>query len=294
MTGEGRREGDDSDRNALADLDHPEPNHTPRPRGPASPAAGWLAARRAPWHRRRVATFTRGDTSIHYEVHGTGHPVLLLAPGGMRSSISFWDKAPFHPVRELSAQFRVIAMDQRNAGQSRAPVSASDGWRTYASDSVALLDHLAIERAHALGMCIGGALALGLAVAAPDRVTAAVLEQPIGLADDNREAFQKMFDGWAEELLRTRPDVSPAAIAGLRANFYGGDFVFSTTRDEVAACSVPLLVLRGNDLYHPTTISEEIARIAPRAELVTSWKEGDDLVRAAARIKAFFTLHTTR
>ena len=39
----------------------------------------------------------------------------------------------------LSPHFRVIAMDQRNAGASRAPVSADDGWHTYTRDQLALL-----------------------------------------------------------------------------------------------------------------------------------------------------------
>jgi pimeloyl-ACP methyl ester carboxylesterase len=239
-----------------------------------------------------VPNFVHGDTSIHYEVYGTGHPVLLLAPGGMRSSIPFWDLAPFHPVRELSGQFQVIAMDQRNAGQSRAMVSAGDGWQSYTSDHVALLDHLSIESCHILGGCIGGAFCLGLIAAAPTRITAAVLQQPIGLAGDNRAAFQKMFDAWAEELVQTRPDVTAEALAGLRKNLYSGDFVFSATRDDVKTAGAPLLVLRGNDVYHPEETSDEIDRIAPRAELIASWKEGSDLVRAVARVKSFLATHT--
>jgi pimeloyl-ACP methyl ester carboxylesterase len=239
-----------------------------------------------------VPTFFRGDTSIHYEVYGTGHPVLLLAPGGMRSSIPFWDLAPFHPVRELAGQFQVIAMDQRNAGQSRAPVRATDGWPSYTSDHVALLDHLGIENCHLLGGCIGGSFGLALLVAAPARITAAVLQQPIGLGGDNREAFRKMFDTWAEELVQARPDVTAEALAGLKSNLYDGEFVFSASREELRVARAPLLVLRGNDLYHPPETSEEIARIAPRAELISSWKQGDDLARAVSRVKSFLATYT--
>jgi pimeloyl-ACP methyl ester carboxylesterase len=239
-----------------------------------------------------VPTFVRGDTSIHYEVYGTGHPVLLLAPGGMRSSIPFWDLAPFHPVRELAGQFQVIAMDQRNAGHSHAPVGANDGWSSYTSDQVALLDHLGIASCHVLGACIGGAFCLALVAAAPSRVTAAVLQQPIGLGGDNREAFRKMFDAWAEELVQVRPDVTPEALAGLKSNLYDGEFVFSVSRNEVRTARCPLLVLRGNDLYHPAETSEEIARIAPRAELVSSWKQGGDIARAVSRVKTFFSAYT--
>ena len=239
-----------------------------------------------------MPTFVRGDTSIHYEVYGTGHPVLLLAPGGMRSSIPFWDLAPFHPVRELAGQFQVIAMDQRNAGQSRAPVGATDGWPSYTSDHVALLDHLGIQSCHLLGGCIGGAFCLALLAEAPARITAAVLQQPIGLGGDNREAFGKMFDAWADELVRSRPDVTAEALAGLKSNLYDGDFVFSVSRNEVRTARAPLLVLRGNDLYHPAETSEEIARIAPRAELISSWKEGGDLARAVSRVKSFLATYT--
>ena len=238
-----------------------------------------------------MPTFVRGDTSIHYEVYGTGHPVLLLAPGGMRSSIPFWDRAPFHPVQELAGQFQVIAMDQRNAGQSVAPVSASDGWPSYTSDHIALLDHLGIATCHVLGGCIGGAFCLALVAAAPGRITAAVLQQPIGLGEDNRAAFHKMFDAWAEELVQVRPDVTPEALAGLKTNLYDGDFVFSVSRNEVRTARAPLLILRGNDLYHPAETSEEIVRLAPRAELVANWKQGNDLVRAVSRVKSFLATH---
>jgi pimeloyl-ACP methyl ester carboxylesterase len=239
-----------------------------------------------------MPTFARGDTSIHYEVHGSGHAVLVFAPGGVRSSIPFWDKAPFNPVRELSDRFKVIAMDQRNAGQSRGPVAASDGWGTFTSDHLALLDHLGVEKCHVLGMCIGCSFCLGIAGAAPERITAAVLEQPIGFSGTNRPLFHQMFDGWIEELAKTRPDLARPALVAMRDTMYEGDFVFSATRDDVRKCAVPLLVLRGNDPYHPAEISEEVARIAPRATLVPSWKEGDDLPRAIARVKAFLEEHT--
>jgi hypothetical protein len=67
--------------------------------------------------------------------------------------------------------------------------------------------------------------------------------------------------------------------------------VFSVSRESLAACPVPLLVLRGNDVYHPAPISEEIVRLAPRAELVHDWKTGDDLARAVARVRSFLSEH---
>jgi pimeloyl-ACP methyl ester carboxylesterase len=241
-----------------------------------------------------MPNFVHGDVSIHYEVYGDGYPVILFAPGGLRSSLPFWDMMPYHPVHELEGDFQVIAMDQRNAGQSRAPIAPTDGWPTYVADHVALLDHLAIPSCHILGGCIGGAFCLALAAAVPDRISAAVLQQPIGLSPENRVAFQKAFDKWGDEISAARPDVEASALAGLRENLYGGDFAFSVRREDVKRMQVPLLVLRGNDLYHPPEISEEIVQLAPRSELVSAWKEGDEVPAAVARVKAFLAEHTPR
>ena len=238
-----------------------------------------------------MPTFTRGATEIYYEVHGSGHPLLLFAPGGMRSTISLWERPPYHAVHEFSGEFRVIAMDQRNAGASRAPVTAGDGWHSYTEDHLALLDELGVERCHLLGGCIGGAFALSLMARAPERVSAAILQQPIGFDGTNRAVFYDLFDGWAKELLERRDDVKPEALPAFRSRMYDGDFVFSVTRDAVRNCPTPLLVLRGNDVYHPASISEEIARIAPHAELVQSWKTGTEAQHAIARMHAFLTKH---
>src|SRR6266545_1991454 len=102
-----------------------------------------------------MAELTVGDTRLHYEVEGDGYPVLLLAPGGMRSTIEMWNRMPWNPRSSLRDWYRVIGMDQRNAGASHAPVRATDGWDTYAQDQLALLDHLGVEQCHLIGMCIG-------------------------------------------------------------------------------------------------------------------------------------------
>jgi pimeloyl-ACP methyl ester carboxylesterase len=239
-----------------------------------------------------MAVFARDDVRLHYELRGEGFPVLLFAPGGMRSAASFWARSPWNPVEVLSTRFRVIAMDQRNAGESRAGVTAADGWSVYADDHLSLLDHLGVERCHVLGGCIGGSYGLGLIRRAPQRVAAAVLQQPIGLAGGNRAAFFEMFDGWARELAQARRDVPASVWERFRENMYGGDFVFSASRAEVAAMATPMLVLMGNDLYHPEETSREIAALAPHAELIERWKDADALAAAVARVQSFLTQHT--
>ncbi len=239
--------------------------------------------------------FKRGDVSLYFEEFGSGYPILLFAPGGMRSSIEFWHKSPFDPTVDLAKDFRVIAMDQRNAGQSRAPVSASHGWETYTADHVALLDHLGIKSCHAMGGCIGGSYSLGLIKAIPDRVSAAVLQQPIGLSPRNREMFLQMFDGWTDALKKERPELDAAAFRPFRDRMYGqGDFVFNVSRDFVRTVKTPLLVLRGNDDYHPSETSEEIAKLAPNAEIIGEWKTPETVGKTVERVRSFLKAHTPK
>ncbi|MCR9277389.1 MAG: alpha/beta hydrolase [Pseudomonadaceae bacterium] len=236
--------------------------------------------------------FDDGERSIYYEDRGSGEAVLLLAPGGMRSSVAMWSNSPFNPVEELSDGFRVIAMDQRNAGQSRAPIAAEDGWHTYAADQLALMDHLGIERFHVLGMCIGGPFCLGLIESAPLRVLSAVLLQPIGL-DDNREVFHDLFDGWAAEMEADGRGVAEDVLASFRSNLFDGeDFLFNVGDEFVAACATPLMVLQGNDPYHPLATSKRIRESAPNVTYIESWKEGADVPAAAGEVRTFLTAHS--
>jgi len=236
--------------------------------------------------------FERANISIYFEEHGSGFPLLLFAPGGMRSALSFWQRAPFDPIKELASQFRVIAFDQRNAGKSRAPIAATDGWPSYTADHVALLDHLGIERCHLLGMCIGGAFGLSMVAAAPQRVAAAVLLQPIGRSPENRDVFYELFDTWAKEQAPQHPEATPSDFASFRERMYGGEFVFSVSREAVRAAQTPLLVLLGNDVYHPSAISREVAQLAPNARLIERWKDADVVPETVKSVREFLVSNT--
>jgi pimeloyl-ACP methyl ester carboxylesterase len=130
-----------------------------------------------------MPSFRANGATIHYEEFGQGFPILTFAPAGLQSTIAVWSQpsAPINPTTELAAGFRVIAMDQRNAGgRSHAPITAQDDWSTYTADHLALLDHLGIDRCHLYGQCIGGSFILSLLKMQPERVASAVLAQPIG------------------------------------------------------------------------------------------------------------------
>lgn len=230
------------------------------------------------------------DTRIYYEEYGEGFPILLFAAGGMRSAIPFW-QGGWKPIETLSPHFRVIAMDQRNAGQSTAPITGADGWSAYTRDHIDLLDHLNVERCHVLGGCIGGPYCFGVMQAAPNRIASAVLQQTIG-ASENREAFYEMFDSWANNLKDDRPEVSAEDWNSFRGNMFDGDFLYNVDRDFVRNCHIPMLVLMGNDLYHPQVTSREIASIAPNAELVEEWSAEELSEQTANKVVEFLKAHS--
>lgn len=54
----------------------------------------------------------------------------------------------------------------------------------------------------------------------------------------------------------------------------------------------PLLVLMGEDVYHPEATSRRVAELAPHATLIERWKEVADAMAASAAIDAFLAAHS--
>lgn len=226
------------------------------------------------------------DAHIHHEIYGPGPeheeglPVLLLAPGGLRSRIGLWRHThdgrsrPWpDPTVELARKRRVIAIDQRTAGFSRGRLSDGDGWHTFAADHLGVADALGLDRFHVLGACIGSSFALALAQIAPERIASAVLQQPIGWTPENAPLRGESFEAWSAGARERSPGVSDATLHALEHKLYGGaDFVFSVTRDFVRRTRTPLLILAGNDVHHPLVIARELHALQPRATYIEQWK----------------------
>jgi pimeloyl-ACP methyl ester carboxylesterase len=241
-----------------------------------------------------MPSFEHHGASIYYEEFGQGFPILTFAPAGLQSTIDVWSQpsAPVNPTTEFAENFRVIAMDQRNAGgQSRAPITAQDGWHTFAADHIALLDHLRIDHCHLYGQCIGGSFIMSLLKAQPQRVACAVLAQPIGRVGAMAPGRAARFDAWAETL-KDHPEASPQVLDAFHQNLYGPGFAYSVDGAFVSSCRTPCLVLAGNDAAHPFAISEEMAKLLPNSEFIREWKEGAALVSARVRVKQFLAEHT--
>ena len=230
---------------------------------------------------------------IHYQIRGNGPiNVLLLAGGGMFSSIKYWDAIPYNPWTSLcqNKQFRLIGMDQRNSNELTAS-PLGNGWDTYRDDQLAVLDHLKIEKCHTIGACIGPSFQLNLMKHDPKRFRAAVMFQPIGLSRHTTETVpweglstgtRPSFIPWRAKLVEQDERFSDSEIDQLHEAMHGPDrdFVFSVDRSDVTTMEQPMLVFMGTDRAHPSETSREIVQLAKHATLVEQWT-GDDYTKEA-------------
>ena len=105
---------------------------------------------------------------MYYEVRGEGFPLLLV--NGLGSDHREW----LFQLPEFSRRFRVVAFDNRGAGDSDSPPGPYTT-ALMADDAAALLAFLGIARAHVLGVSLGGMIAQELALRHPGLVERLVL-----------------------------------------------------------------------------------------------------------------------
>src|SRR4030088_965661 len=161
-----------------------------------------------------MSFYEKGPVRIRYEEAGSGFPLLLIAGGGLNSTISGLNN-PFNAIEEFKGEFRCIASDLRNAnnGQSSGPLEIDRPWDAYTDDHLGVMDHLGIDKFMVMGFCIGGPFIWNLLKRAPNRVVAAVLAQPSGSRPEARDLFyENNMTGWGPELVKRRPDVTMETV----------------------------------------------------------------------------------
>lgn len=242
-----------------------------------------------------MPTLERAGATIYYEDHGSSAqpPLLLLAPGGLNSTIDFWRRMPLNPLDAFADEYRIVAMDQRNAGnRSHGPLDTTDAWGMYAADQLAVLDHLGIEKTLVIGCCIGCSFIFSLVTRVPERIKAGVLMQPIGHDDTNGGAFgPDMWRPWGQALIDGGAGLSLETVDEFGHSLFDSGFVFSATRQQLKSITTPLMLLYGNDRAHPRGVSLEVAELLPDAEKIERWRDPDVVPAVTERIRNFLRAH---
>ena len=115
-----------------------------------------------------MGTARIGAIDLFYEEHGAGDPLLLIM--GFATDSTAW----LFQVPEFAAHYRTITFDNRGVGRSSKPAGPYT-IHEMADDAAGLLDHLQIDRAHVLGLSMGGMIAQELVLRHPERVRKLVL-----------------------------------------------------------------------------------------------------------------------
>ena len=243
--------------------------------------------------------YEKGAVRIRYQETGSGFPLLLIAGGGLNSTLSYFTgNAPFNPMEEFKNEYRCIASDLRNAngGQSSGPLEIDRPWDSYSDDHLGLMDHLGIKEFMVMGFCVGGPMIWNLLKRAPKRIVAAVLAQPSGSRPEMRDLFyENNMKSWGPALTARRPDITMAMVDKFLTRMYRSnpDFVITVTRDFVRACETPILVLPDDVPAHPYAIAMESVLLAPKSEVsLFPWKEPKERIPLAVRqVRSFMRAH---
>src|SRR5829696_3714774 len=117
-------------------------------------------------------TVRANGQELYYEIHGEGPPLVLVMGIGYDSSLWTLQQVP-----ALSTRFRVVLLDNRDAGRSSradAPYTIAD----MADDVAGLLDALDIQRTHLLGLSMGSMIGMEFALRHAARLDRLVLAGP--------------------------------------------------------------------------------------------------------------------
>lgn len=188
----------------------------------------------------------------HDESNG-GSPLVLLHGGMLTIDLSFGGLIP-----TLAQRHRVIALESQGHGHT-ADIDRKISPSASASDVVALLDHLGIDRAHVLGHSMGAAVAMQLAVEHPSRVRSvvpvSVSVRPEGLHDDltdpskmatsTRMPTAQDFADFSEAYRRLspHPEHFDEFLQSLSTNQNDSR---GWTDQQLAAITAPMLVINGD------------------------------------------------
>ena len=225
-------------------------------------------------------------THLYYEARGSGPPLVLIH--GITLDTRMWD--PQFGV--FSRHYQTIRYDVRGHGRSADPV-AGEAY-SHSDDLLALLHHLDLERAHVLGLSLGGMIAIDFVLTYPSAVDTLIPVDTSGLGgfsfppdlaetlgqinatatekgvDSAREIWMSM--GWFAPALE-RPDVN-AAVVDMVGDYQGWHWLNRSpvvrpdppAVEQLGLINAPTLVIVGDrDMPYNQEIADTLEKGIPNS-----------------------------
>lgn len=223
---------------------------------------------------------------LYYEFYGPETGALIILNNGVFMNTASWA----FQLPDLSRRYRVLAYDMRGQGKSGHP-EGNYSMELHAEDLVAMMDALAIDKAHLVGTSYGGELNLVMGVRYPERchslviVTSVSHSEPLCAAmverwrlaarlGDGPAFFRLIYaDVYSETFLVQRPDLIPmaeqryatldlAAAQRLLESFQRFNITSDLGRITVPTC----IVSAEFDILKPRRYGEIMHRAIPGSE----------------------------
>jgi 3-oxoadipate enol-lactonase len=230
---------------------------------------------------------TTGDGArIAYRIDGSSDSPALILSNSIATTLHMWDQQ----IPALSRHFRVVRYDIRGHGASSVPPGAYSIDR-FGRDVIEMMDALNIQRAHFLGLSLGGFIAQWLGIHAPERIdrlilsnTAPCLGPPKAFDENIKSVLQSkdmteraemflrnwfpphMLEAGGDEIEQFRTMVLGMSREGLAANFAA--IRDMDLRRTIALITRPTLVIAGeHDQVTSVSHARAIAETIPGAQL---------------------------
>ena len=227
---------------------------------------------------------------IHYKVEGKGTPLVLQH--GFTGKIENWYRHSY--VDSLKQDYQLIFVELRGHGLSDKPRNReSYTLKIIASDVIAVLDYLGIDRAHFWGYSMGGNVGQGLIKYYADRFLSFILGGITPQAAEKEiqekiDEYLKIFEGgkkaFVEYLTKIGVEITEAIEKDISnydykalAAFWGGDIFHDCVKDLQKLKAPCLLYVGEEDGWGHGPRAKEAARIIPNIEVLTFPNQGHDV-----------------
>lgn len=225
---------------------------------------------------------------IYWESHGSGAPLILVMGIGYDSTL--WG----NQVAAFSEYYRTIIFDNRDVGKSSQAL-ASYTISDMADDLAGLMDELGIDKAHLLGISMGGMICQDFAIRYPERVNSLILTgtgaaiarakfDPISVwnfvkANDNEGltfVAQQFLWLFSDDFLRNHEAVNqtlqllssnPNPVSAEAYNRQSEAYTSFDVLDQLGKVKAKTIVISGEkDRLTPPWICHEVADAIPNAK----------------------------